>query len=82
MLLSAYFLEAGLLLAVVPWSSFWEHNYFALSLPVVGEMVRNSYVRGAVTGIGIVSVLAGAFELFEFLSERRLRQADSGRAPF
>ena len=29
----AFFLEVGLLLLVLPWSAFWEHNYFGLLIP-------------------------------------------------
>ena len=29
----AFFLEVGLLLVVLPWSGFWERNYFAMAWP-------------------------------------------------
>jgi hypothetical protein len=67
----AYFLEVGLLLLLVPWSSFWERNYFAVAWPWFEDLLRNNYVRGAVSGLGIVNLLMGFAELFAVLSARR-----------
>ena len=47
----AYFLEVGLLLVLVPWTAFWERNYFAVASPVFQELLRNNFVRGAVSGL-------------------------------
>lgn len=68
----AYFLEVGLLLFVVPWSGFWERNFFAQAAPALGAITSNFYVRGAVSGLGLVNVAAGVSELVSmFLSRRR-----------
>jgi hypothetical protein len=71
LILVAYFLEVGLLLVLVPWSAFWERNYFAVAVPWFQEVLRNNYVRGAVSGLGIVNLLIGFTELFAVLSARR-----------
>ncbi len=63
LLFTAYFLEVGLILFVVPWSSFWERNYFAESLPLLQTLMRNNFVRGAVSGIGILNLAAGLADL-------------------
>ena len=47
LLLVAYFIEVGLLLVLVPWSPFWERNYFLTALPALQDIVRNNYLRGA-----------------------------------
>ena len=75
LLLVAYFLEVGLLLVLVPWSGFWDRNYFANSLPVLQNILRNNYVRGAVSGLGIVNLLMGFDELATVLWTRRTLQA-------
>ena len=62
-LFAAYFIEAGLLLTFVPWSGFWDRNYFAEVIPLVGALVRASAFRGAVTGVGVITALAGVVEL-------------------
>lgn len=71
MLLVAYFLEAGVLLFFVPWSSLWERNYFAQAVPALGWVTTNFFVRGAVSGLGLINVAAGLSELFSVFSSRR-----------
>ena len=83
LLLVALFLETGFVLMVVPWSTFWERNYFAESLPLLDTILSNNYVRGAVSGLGVVNVAAGISELFSALVARHVRgsHADEGDAP-
>jgi hypothetical protein len=71
LLLVAYFIEVGLLLVLVPWSPFWERNYFLATYPALHEIVRNNYVRGAVSGLGVVNLLMGFHELASVLLARR-----------
>jgi hypothetical protein len=71
LLLVAYFIEVGLLLVLVPWSPFWERNYFVTASQVVHEIIRNNYVRGAVSGLGVVNLLMGFNELGSMLMARR-----------
>jgi hypothetical protein len=59
----AYFVEVGLLLLVVPWTPFWERNYFAQLWPGVEPLLRNNMVRGAVSGLGVVNLWAAMSEL-------------------
>jgi hypothetical protein len=66
----ALFLEVGLLLAVLPWSAFWEENYFAEAWPVIRTIVTNNFVRGAVTGLGVVNLVAGFADLAAMLMTR------------
>jgi hypothetical protein len=62
-LFAAYFIEAGLVLIVAPWGVFWEQNFFVERLPAIESVVQNVFVRGAVSGIGAVTALAGLAEL-------------------
>lgn len=74
LLFAAYFLEAGFILVVAPWSPFWEHNRFAESRPALEALVMSPYARGGVTGIGVITALAGLVELASvFLSRGRRR---------
>ena len=59
----AFFLEVGLLLVVLPWSGFWDRNYFAMTWPPLRELLTNNFVRGAVTGLGLVNLYAGFADL-------------------
>ncbi len=82
LLLVALFLEVGFVLIVAPWSSFWDRNYFAESLPLVGAIISNNYVRGAVSGLGVINVAAAIAELFAILVARHVeRQPASSISP-
>jgi hypothetical protein len=61
-------------LVVTPWSGFWDRNYFAHVVPVVGEILRSSAMRGAVTGVGVLTVAAGLAELGGLLSRNRVEE--------
>lgn len=71
----AFFLEVGLLLVVLPWSAFWEHNYFVLEWPVLEPIVSNNFVRGAVTGLGLVNLYAGFADLANIFAAREQQEA-------
>jgi hypothetical protein len=66
--------EVGLLLIVVPWSAFWERNYFGALWPPLRPWLHNDYVRGAVTGLGFVNLMAGVADLLPIVWAR----ADTG----
>jgi hypothetical protein len=52
------------LLVVMPWwPAFWEHNYFALAWPPLRTFLSNNFVRGAVSGLGVVNLFAGFADL-------------------
>jgi hypothetical protein len=66
-----FFFEVGFVLAVVPWSQYWERNYFADSFPLLHEIITNNFVRGAITGLGLVNVAVGVLELISVFIARR-----------
>ena len=68
LLLALYLLEAGLLLVITPWSRFWDRNYFTALWPWLATVMSNAYVKGAVSGVGLISVLAALGELMGLLS--------------
>jgi len=63
LLIAAYLVEAGIVLIVGPWTRPWERNYFAFYLPWLGDLMSNAFVRGAVTGVGLITIVAGLREL-------------------
>ena len=63
LLLVTFFIEIGLLLIVLPWSVFWERNYFGALWPGLVPFLTNDFVRGAVSGLGVLNLLAGLSEL-------------------
>ena len=60
-----------MLLILIPWSTFWDHNYFADAIPGVDALLANPFVRGAVSGLGLVNVIAALGELVDLLGARR-----------
>jgi len=74
LLLTAFFLETGAVLVLAPWSQFWDRNYFAQWLPFIHTLMINNFVRGAVSGLGIVNMLAAVAEMHSFFAERRSEQ--------
>lgn len=63
LLVAAYLIEAGLVLVIAPWTQFWAHNYFGLSWPWLGDLMGSAYVRGAVSGVGLITIAAGVRQL-------------------
>jgi hypothetical protein len=62
-------------LIVAPWSAFWEHNRFAVTYRAIELMVNSPFVRGAVSGIGVITVVAGLAELASAILSRRREPA-------
>jgi hypothetical protein len=75
LLIAAYLIEAGLLLIVAPWTGSWQHNYFGVRMFWLGEWMANQYVRGAVSGIGVVTSIAGLRDLSAAIVARHSRTA-------
>lgn len=70
LLFVAFFVEVGLLLVVLPWSAFWERNYFALLWPDLQRLLTNNFVRGGISGLGVLNLAAGLAELAPVFSTR------------
>ena len=45
------------------WPVLWEHNYFAMAWPPLRTILLNNFVRGAVSGLGVVNLFAGFADL-------------------
>jgi hypothetical protein len=83
-------LEIGIVLTVLPWVphgwfglSDWSNNYFLLLASHkagygLQRFVASGWVRGAVSGIGILNLGMGIWELINF--RQTVRALDSGQA--
>ncbi|MEW6730395.1 MAG: hypothetical protein AB1489_03550 [Acidobacteriota bacterium] len=64
--------EIGALLVFLPWYSYWNDNYFlyyaASQLHWQGliELMHSGYMRGAVSGLGVINLLIGGWEILNF----------------
>jgi hypothetical protein len=68
-------IELGLFLLVYPWMEAWSENYFSAAvpdsaIPAWREFWNNPYVRGAVSGLGLVNVWIAIAEVFHLFSGR------------
>lgn len=52
----------GLILLVAPWTSLWEANYLLQPHPVLRTVLISPYVRGLVSGIGLVNIVLALSE--------------------
>jgi hypothetical protein len=68
--------ELGLFLVVYPWTSAWTDNYFSVAAPdriftKWREIWNNSYIRGGVSGLGLVNVWIALAEVFRIVVRRK-----------
>jgi hypothetical protein len=50
----------GVLLILVPWLGYWDHNFFLDKYPELIPILLHPSVRGAVTGLGALDILLAA----------------------
>lgn len=55
-------LEIGLVLFLLPWTYLWDHNYFFQLTPWWREFWLSTYLRGGVSGVGLVNLWIGVAE--------------------
>jgi hypothetical protein len=60
-------LVMGLVLVVSPWTTFWEVNHLLHIHPVLRAIMLNPYLRGAVSGLGLVNLVVAALEVHAHL---------------
>jgi hypothetical protein len=66
--------ELGVFLFIFPWLQYWERNWFSSFVPEWHHYWANSFVRGAVSGLGVLNIyiaLAEIFRLRRFSQQRR-----------
>ena len=66
-----YCLEAGLFFAIVPWTTIWTLNPLLHDHAQLALLADNPFVRGFVTGIGMLHLIVGVRELVRLSRARR-----------
>jgi hypothetical protein len=69
-----YCLEAGVFFIIVPWTRVWTLNPLLHHSLAVGMVANNPFVRGMVTGFGLVHLLIGVKDIMRISAERRARE--------
>jgi hypothetical protein len=67
--------EIGLFLLIYPWTDGWSDNYFAWAVrgkaqPSWHSFWDNSYVRGGISGMGVVNLWIAVTEVFRMFARR------------
>jgi hypothetical protein len=75
-----FLLELGLFLLIVPWTNLWQHNYFLFRWPELSSWITNYYLRGAVSGLGLIDLGLALRALYQF-PELTARMAQMFEAP-
>jgi hypothetical protein len=50
----------------LPWLQIWDNNYLLYRYPGIRPIIANSFLKGAVLGLGIVNLLIGIQEIIDF----------------
>jgi hypothetical protein len=69
-----YCLEAGLFFTVVPWTRVWTLNPLLHSNIAIGFWADNPFVRGFISGVGVIHFIVGVRELLRLARARRSTQ--------
>jgi len=56
----------GVMLVIVPWLPQWSDNPLLFPYPAVREVVSSGFVRGLVTGLGLLNVWIGFWEALQY----------------
>ncbi len=69
-LFAIFTFEIGLFLAVFPWLDSWSLNHFSTYAPWLEEIWDDPYLKGAITGLGIVNLFIAFREMASLLRRR------------
>ncbi|HVS32654.1 MAG TPA: hypothetical protein VMS98_14515 [Thermoanaerobaculia bacterium] len=61
--MALYCLEAGVFLTIVPWTRIWTLNPLLHNNLTIGFWADNPYVRGFVSGVGVVHIIIGVKDI-------------------
>ena len=60
------YIELGMLLAVLPWTHLWTNNTLVMDFPSLNGMLQMNFIRGLVTGVGLVDIWIGIWEAVHY----------------
>ena len=64
------FIYLGLVLVVVPWTRLWTENSLLAAHPMLRAFVHHNFVRGVVTGLGLIDLWFGIWEAVQYHDPR------------
>lgn len=66
-----YCLEAGIFFTIVPWTRIWTLNPLLHQHLQIGMLADNPFVRGFISGLGVVHLIIGTRELLRLMRARK-----------
>lgn len=66
-----YCLEAGLFFIVVPWTRVWAFSPLWHGNAALAALAMNPFLRGFVSGFGVVHLIVGIKDIIAIARERR-----------
>jgi hypothetical protein len=64
-------LMVGVVLLVAPWTVLWDANYLLGPYPAVRAVLMSAYLRGTVSGLGLVNITLALHEARQHLARAR-----------
>ncbi|MBV9494229.1 MAG: hypothetical protein JOZ54_08280 [Acidobacteria bacterium] len=71
-----YCLEAGIVFTIMPWTRIWTMNPLLHNNVMVGLWADNPFVRGFVSGLGVVHLLLGVKDILRLRREWRMSRGE------
>ncbi len=64
-------LLVGVILTVAPWTPLWDANHLLQPYPSLRNLALSPYLRGLVSGLGLLNMVLAGLELRQSLAARR-----------
>ena len=63
-------IELGIVMVALPWSTLWLNNNLLIHWPEARHFMAHGFVRGAVSGLGLLDVWLGISEAIHYRERR------------
>jgi hypothetical protein len=60
----------GMVVSVLPWTPAWSDNGLILSLPKLRAFLTLDFVKGVITGVGLIDIWIGIWEAVHYRDQR------------
>lgn len=61
----------GVVITALPWQELWTSNSLVDGYPAIRELLMNNFVRGLISGLGVVDIWIGVSEIFDIRKNKR-----------
>lgn len=60
----------GMILLTIPWRSDWFDTGWILQYPLLQTILQHAFVRGALSGLGLIDIFLGVMEAVNYHDRR------------